>query len=100
MEREVACFSKITIEAAVLRHDIFVKISDEGSGFDFMKYLNMSQEEQFDRLELPNGRGINISRLFFDSIEYEKGGSSVVLQKKASAAVEGPPYSQQSHPIN
>jgi CheY-like chemotaxis protein len=81
-EREATCAAMIKIEAAILKKEVLIRITDEGDGFDFKKYLNMSDETLLERIEMPNGRGINISTSFFDSIEYDNGGSSVLLIKK------------------
>lgn len=52
-----------------------VRISDEGPGFDWRKYLDFDPERAFD----PNGRGIALARLTsFDSLAYEGSGNIVV----------------------
>ncbi|MBI3794471.1 MAG: response regulator [Nitrospinae bacterium] len=80
-KREQTCDSKISVDLAVLKNRISIKISDEGDGFDFEKYLRMSEQTLMDRLSLPNGRGIYIAAAYFDSIEYFDGGASVMLTK-------------------
>jgi CheY-like chemotaxis protein len=82
-ERESLCSEAIKIEVAALKREILVRITDEGKGFDYKKYLNMSDDTILERLEMPNGRGILVAKTFFDSIEYDNGGSSVLLIKKA-----------------
>lgn len=60
-----------------------VRISDEGSGFDWQKYLDFSPERAFD----PNGRGIALARLTsFDSLEYQEAGKVVVASIKLPPA--------------
>jgi CheY-like chemotaxis protein/anti-sigma regulatory factor (Ser/Thr protein kinase) len=52
---------------------VTVSISDDGAGFNFPDYLEMSPERAID----PNGRGIATARLLsFDSLEYFNGGST------------------------
>lgn len=82
-EREAVCSATIKIEVVVLKREILVRITDGGTGFDYKKYLNMSDDNILERLEMPNGRGILMAKTFFDSIEYDNGGSSVLLIKKA-----------------
>ncbi|CAL4869667.1 Protein-glutamate methylesterase/protein-glutamine glutaminase (plasmid) [Asticcacaulis sp. MM231] len=53
---------------------VSISISDEGEGFDFASYLELSPERATD----PNGRGIATARLLsFDSLEYSRGGNTV-----------------------
>lgn len=57
-----------------LRHDdlITLQVSDQGSGFDWKKYLEIDPERAFD----PNGRGIALSRLLsFNNLIYEGCGN-------------------------
>jgi CheY-like chemotaxis protein len=79
--REEGNDKKITVAASVLGDEIAVNIKDEGDGFDYEKYLKMTQDELLERLEMPNGRGIYMSTNYFDSIEYSDGGTSVQLVK-------------------
>jgi CheY-like chemotaxis protein len=79
---EATCAAMIKVDGAILKNEVLIRITDEGDGFDYNKYLHMTEETILERLEMPNGRGIIISAKYFDSIEYEKGGSSVLLIKK------------------
>lgn len=59
------------------RHDncLSIRISDQGQGFDWKKYLDFDPDRAFD----PNGRGIALARLTsFDSLTYEGCGNIVV----------------------
>lgn len=54
---------------------LVVRIKDEGNGFDWKKYIELSPERVTD----PNGRGIATSRMVsFHSIEYIGAGNEVV----------------------
>jgi hypothetical protein len=56
---------------------IEVEISDQGSGFDWRKYLDIDPERMLD----PNGRGIALAKeLLFDKIKYNKIGNRVVCR--------------------
>ena len=51
------------------------RVTDQGSGFDWTRYLKMEVERVFD----PNGRGIALARLFtFPDLHYEDGGRTAV----------------------
>ncbi|WP_346911473.1 ATP-binding protein [uncultured Roseibium sp.] len=53
---------------------VWLKVQDEGKGFDFEKVLNSEMP-----LDQPNGRGILVARnLCFDTIEYHGCGNEVV----------------------
>jgi DNA-binding response OmpR family regulator len=55
-------------------HKISIKITDEGEGFDWARYLEFSPERAFD----PNGRGIAMSKkASFDTLNYEGNGNTV-----------------------
>lgn len=73
---------RFTREAGAL----VVRISDEGAGFDWRKYLDFDPERAFD----PNGRGIALARLgSFDSLEYQGCGNVVtatIFEKKQTPA--------------
>ncbi|MES2770448.1 MAG: response regulator [Pseudomonadota bacterium] len=61
-----------------------IRISDQGLGFEWEKYLEFDPERAFD----PNGRGIALARLTsFDRLDYQGCGNVVVatiLNKKKS----------------
>lgn len=53
-----------------------VTITDEGEGFDWRPYLELSPDRAFD----PHGRGISMARMIsFDSIEYQGRGNVVTV---------------------
>ncbi|MFQ5561581.1 MAG: ATP-binding protein [Nitrospinota bacterium] len=64
------------------RNEVAVKVTDEGEGFHFEKYLEMNEEGLITRMTMPNGRGIYMGKHYFDNVVYEDGGASVVLTKK------------------
>jgi hypothetical protein len=54
-------------------------IADQGDGFDWQKYLEISPERAFD----PHGRGVAMSRMMsFDTLEYIGSGNRVIATKK------------------
>lgn len=54
---------------------VTLRIRDEGSGFDWQRFLDMDPERAFD----PNGRGIALARMLsFSSIVYEGCGNVAV----------------------
>lgn len=79
--REVSCTANIHIILSVLKNDVAVCIMDEGTGFDYHKYLKMNDETILSRVLLPSGRGIITANRYFDTIEFSKSGASVLLTK-------------------
>lgn len=79
--REENCKAKIQVDLLEMRDEIAVNITDEGCGFDYDKYLNMTDQEIIERIEMLNGRGIFMASQYFDSICYKKGGCSVLVRK-------------------
>jgi len=59
------------------REELCIRVTDQGKGFDWQKYLKMDTERLFD----PNGRGIALARLFtFPDLRYENGGRTAVAR--------------------
>lgn len=62
---------------------VTLRISDEGSGFDWQRFLEMDPERAFD----PNGRGIALARMLsFSSIVYEGCGNIAVATINCNGA--------------
>jgi DNA-binding response OmpR family regulator len=55
------------------------RITDEGDGFDWSRFLARDEPED---LLASNGRGILISRFIFDAIRYNEAGNEVYLEKR------------------
>lgn len=65
---------RATIEFRRTAGELVFVIRDEGSGFDWRRYLEMSPERAFDT----HGRGIAMSRMLsFDRLEYHGCGNEV-----------------------
>lgn len=79
--REGQCAKAITIEISAMDGSVAAIVSDEGCGFDYERYLNMTEGAIIDRLSLPNGRGILMCSRYFDAMNYHNGGSSVIVSK-------------------
>lgn len=80
--REESCEARIRIELSVLENEVAISITDDGYGFNFKKYQQMTESELLKRMEMPNGRGIVMGARYFDSLKFTKGGASVLLTKK------------------
>ncbi|MBO6507670.1 MAG: ATP-binding protein, partial [Roseibium sp.] len=62
-----------TVEFSAQAKEVFLRVTDQGEGFDYDKILN--QEVTHDR---PNGRGIKLAQQFgFDRLEYLGKGNVV-----------------------
>jgi len=79
---EKRCRSEIKISVSILSNQVAVSVSDEGKGFDFGRYLSMTEEDILERICLPNGRGICMVQKYFDSVDYIDNGSTVLLMKR------------------
>jgi serine/threonine-protein kinase RsbW len=67
----------VTIEAECYSHRIFVKVKDEGSGFN----LEMVDDPTSSaNVKKESGRGIHIIRSLSDSLKYNSIGNSVQLK--------------------
>ena len=60
-------------------------IRDQGTGFDWQKYLDFDPERAFD----PHGRGIAMARrMSFDHLEYQGNGNAVLATLKLDRTAE------------
>jgi len=73
-----------TVEVEMRDESIGWKITDEGAGFDWQKYVELDPERAFDS----HGRGIVMSKLMsFDRLHYEGPGNVAVAEIDVGAAV-------------
>jgi anti-sigma regulatory factor (Ser/Thr protein kinase) len=57
--------------------DFFVRITDEGHGFDFEKYMVLDKKRMFHS----HGKGILMANnLYFDELSYAEPGNSVTIK--------------------
>lgn len=78
-------YAKRQVEVRYRRDSFTVEvlISDEGDGFDWQSYMEMSPERAFDN----HGRGIAMSRaLSFDTMEYRGNGNEVAVRIRLDPA--------------
>lgn len=80
--REINCDAKIEVLLSILEGEIAIKITDEGDGFNYDKYLSMDEDTLLKRITMPNGRGIFMASKYFDHVRYSKGGACLLLTKK------------------
>ena len=70
---------RVHVECRVSPAAVWMRITDEGAGFDPGAVPDCTLEE---RLEVPSGRGVMLMRSFMTRIEYNARGNSVVLEKR------------------
>ena len=76
----------VRFECRVSPESLWVRISDEGDGFDPAEVPDPTDPEQ---LEAPSGRGIMLMRNFMSKVDYSNGGTTVTMEKEASPQEEG-----------
>jgi len=69
---------KVHIECRVNAERIWIRIRDEGQGFDINALPDPTLEEN---LEKPSGRGVLLMREFMTNVEYNERGNCVTLEK-------------------
>jgi serine/threonine-protein kinase RsbW len=62
---------------------IWIKVSDQGKGFDPEAVPDCTDDEHID---CPNGRGIMLMRNFMSRVEYNEKGNVVEMEKNRDAA--------------
>lgn len=76
---------RVYVELSRQNKRLMIRISDQGLGFDWQKYLEFDPDRAFD----PNGRGIAMARLSsFDTLDYHGNGNTVVVTILDSKADE------------
>jgi PAS domain S-box-containing protein len=68
----------VRIEYQLLNDRVVYTILDEGSGFEYRKYLNQDMDE-INRNLAQHGRGLMITKSIFDDIAFNEKGNIVVL---------------------
>jgi two-component system, cell cycle response regulator len=69
-------YKKKSVEIVFIKEDTkySVKITDQGSGFDWQKYLSIDPARALDN----HGRGIARANMIFDTLTYNKLGNQVI----------------------
>jgi serine/threonine-protein kinase RsbW len=76
---------KVYIECRVSTERIWIRIRDEGQGFDINALPDPTLEEN---LEKPSGRGVLLMREFMTKVEYNDRGICVTLEKHREPAAD------------
>lgn len=71
---------KVTIEYVMDEEKLCFTIRDEGSGFD---WESVTYEDDMESLSRPHGRGILMTRFYFDEVKFNEKGNEVTLIKYA-----------------
>ncbi len=69
----------VRIECRVNRESVWVRIEDQGAGFDVNDLPDPTLEEN---LEKPSGRGVLLMREFMTQVKYNDKGNCVILEKR------------------
>ncbi len=80
-EKKVDVVFKLSPEKA------WIRISDQGKGFDFQHLPDPTDEEH---LEEPHGRGVMLMRELMSDVRYNKRGNAVEMLKIRSAEEQTP----------
>ncbi len=74
---------KIILQAKLNKQEKFLQLSvtDEGNGFDFNPWLNLSEYDLHQNLT-NHGRGIALIRLLADDIQFLNEGRTIIIRKK------------------
>jgi serine/threonine-protein kinase RsbW len=69
---------RVHIDCELAKKRFYVKICDEGEGYDPVKIPDCCAEEN---LEIPGGRGLALMRAYMSSVELTDRGRCVVMEK-------------------
>jgi CheY-like chemotaxis protein/anti-sigma regulatory factor (Ser/Thr protein kinase) len=79
----IAAGKKVRISSRLTRELFELTVEDEGSGFDWRGLPEVSAEN----LLMFSGRGIFLTKIYFDEVVYNAKGNSVTLRKRRKAPV-------------
>jgi CheY-like chemotaxis protein len=83
--REGGAARVVTVESRLARERFEVGIGDEGNGFDWRGLPAVDAENLLSF----SGRGIFLTKIYFDEVRYNERGNHVTLVKKRSAQARG-----------
>jgi serine/threonine-protein kinase RsbW len=72
------CSKQVHVICRSMAEKIWIKISDQGQGFDPEAVPDCTDAEHID---VPNGRGIMLMRNYMNRVEYNKKGNVVEMEK-------------------
>ncbi|HCW93752.1 ATP-binding protein [Flexistipes sinusarabici] len=78
VENSKGCDCRVRLEIYMDKKTVEFIIEDEGLGFDVE---NAELQAKDDDLLKLHGRGIMLTKIYFDSVEYNKKGNKVVIRK-------------------
>ncbi|MBX7168354.1 MAG: ATP-binding protein [Pirellulales bacterium] len=76
---------QVQVECRVAVDHCWIRICDEGPGFDPDQVPDPTSDE---RIDVPSGRGIMLMRNFMTRVEYDGRGNCVVMEKRRESASE------------
>jgi serine/threonine-protein kinase RsbW len=76
---------KVRIVCKMSAARLWIRISDEGRGFDPRQVPDPTDPEN---LEMPSGRGIMLMRSYMNRVEYNDVGNVVEMEKERENSVE------------
>jgi serine/threonine-protein kinase RsbW len=72
------CSKEVHVVCRSMAEKIWIKISDQGQGFDPETVPDCTDD---DHIDAPNGRGIMLMRNFMSRVKYNKKGNVVEMEK-------------------
>lgn len=76
---------RVTIDYILTSESVRYMVTDEGGGFDFHSTMN-KVDKTVEQDMLTHGRGINMTKVLFDEVKYNKKGNQVLLIKNLQTA--------------
>ncbi len=69
----------VKVKVCASPEKIFIEVSDQGDGFDFLNVADPTKKENLTR---PGGRGVYLMREIMDEVKFYDKGKTVTLIKK------------------
>ncbi len=76
---------RVCIDYVLTEESVQYMVTDQGCGFDFESTMN-KVDKTVEKDMLTHGRGINMTRVLFDQVKYNKKGNQVLLVKNLKTA--------------
>jgi len=78
----------VRIDYFLNKDSVQYMVTDEGEGFDYRGTMR-KVDDSVEKNHLSHGRGINMTRVLFDRVEYNSKGNQVLLVKKLENPTQG-----------
>lgn len=76
---------RVLLSLKIAKNILFVKICDEGHGFDYNHIISAKNAVNSDEIFMESGRGIQLVMALVDKLSFNKAGNIIQFSKKVGS---------------